>query len=79
MFIIVFIGIDEFGDFGFGIFKMKFLNGVLIWWYGGIIFGFLIFVGGIFGGKYILVVNLNSFKVDIFDFFKNILFVEFSK
>lgn len=60
MFIIVFIEGKGVGDvYGFGIYEIKFLNGVLVWGYGGGIFGFIIFVGGVIGGKYILVISFN--------------------
>ncbi|EJR57446.1 hypothetical protein IIO_04973 [Bacillus cereus VD115] len=72
-------GIDELGDSGLGIFKMKLSNGVSIWGHGGSIPGFLTFAGGTLGGKHTLAVNLNSLKADSPDPFKNILLAEFSK
>lgn len=78
MFIIVFINREGIG-YGFGIFEIKFLNGVLVWGYRGVVLGFFIFVGGIFGGKYIFVINLNSLNFNNLEVFKNILFVEFRK
>ncbi|MFV5173708.1 serine hydrolase domain-containing protein [Bacillus cereus] len=72
-------GVDELGDSGLGIFKMKLSNGELIWGHGGTIPGFLTFAGGTLGGKHTLAVNLNSLKADTPDPFKNILLAEFSK
>ncbi|KMN66414.1 D-alanyl-D-alanine carboxypeptidase [Bacillus cereus] len=72
-------GVDELGDSGLGIFKMKLSNGESIWGHGGTIPGFLTFAGGTLGGKHILAVNLNSLKADTPDPFKNILLAEFSK
>ncbi|MDA2626358.1 serine hydrolase [Bacillus cereus] len=72
-------GVDELGDSGLGIFKMKLSNGESIWGHGGTIPGFLTFAGGTLGGKHTLVVNLNSLKADTSDPFKNILLAEFSK
>lgn len=72
-------GVDELGDSGLGIFKMKLSNGESIWGHGGTIPGFLTFAGGTLGGKHTLAVNLNSLKADTPDPFKNILFAEFSK
>ncbi|PFB26168.1 serine hydrolase domain-containing protein [Bacillus cereus] len=72
-------GIDELGDSGLGIFKMKLSNGISIWGHGGTIPGFLTFAGGTLGGKHTLAVNLNSLKADSPDPFKNILLAEFSK
>ncbi|MED3202183.1 serine hydrolase domain-containing protein [Bacillus toyonensis] len=72
-------GIDELGDSGLGIFKMKLSNGVSIWGHGGTIPGFLTFAGGTLGGKHTLAVNLNSLKADSPDPFKNILLAEFDK
>ncbi|MHA7105823.1 serine hydrolase domain-containing protein [Bacillus sp. C-3-6] len=72
-------GVDELGDSGLGIFKMKLSNGESIWGHGGTIPGFLTFAGGTLGGKHTLAVNLNSLKADTPDPFKNILLAEFSK
>ena len=72
-------GVDELGDSGLGIFKMKLSNGESIWGHGGTIPGFLTFAGGTLGGKHTLAVNLNSIKADSPDPFKNILLAEFSK
>ncbi|MGH1286284.1 serine hydrolase domain-containing protein [Bacillus toyonensis] len=72
-------GIDELGDSGLGIFKMKLSNGVSIWGHGGSIPGFLTFAGGTLGGKHTLAINLNSLKADSPAPFKNILLAEFSK
>ncbi|PFD06895.1 serine hydrolase domain-containing protein [Bacillus cereus] len=72
-------GVDELGDSGLGIFKMKLSNGESIWGHGGTIPSFLTFAGGTLGGKHTLVVNLNSLKADTSDPFKNILLAEFSK
>ena len=72
-------GVDELGDSGLGIFKMKLSNSESIWGHGGTIPGFLTFAGGTLGGKHTLAVNLNSLKADTPDPFKNILLAEFSK
>ncbi|MFB6431303.1 serine hydrolase domain-containing protein [Bacillus thuringiensis] len=72
-------GVDELGDSGLGIFKMKLSNGESIWGHGGTIPGFLTFAGGTLGGKHTLAINLNSLKADTPDPFKNILLAEFSK
>ncbi|EOO28575.1 D-alanyl-D-alanine carboxypeptidase [Bacillus cereus BAG1X2-3] len=72
-------GVDELGDSGLGIFKMKLSNGESIWGHGGTIPGFLTFAGGTLGGKHTLAVNLNSLKADTPHPFKNILLAEFSK
>ncbi|WP_265939566.1 serine hydrolase domain-containing protein [Bacillus thuringiensis] len=72
-------GVDELGDSGLGIFKMKLSNGESIWGHGGTIPGFLTFAGGTLGGKHTLAVNLNSLKADTPDPFNNILLAEFSK
>ncbi|KMP95644.1 serine hydrolase domain-containing protein [Bacillus cereus] len=72
-------GVDELGDSGLGIFKMKLSNGESIWGHGGTFPGFLTFAGGTLGGKHTLAVNLNSLKADSPHPFKNILLAEFSK
>ncbi|MCQ6333895.1 MULTISPECIES: serine hydrolase domain-containing protein [Bacillus cereus group] len=72
-------GVDELGDSGLGIFKMKLSNGESIWGHGGTIPGFLTFAGGTLGGKHTLAVNLNSLIADSPPPFKNILLAEFSK
>ncbi|MGF1437980.1 serine hydrolase domain-containing protein [Bacillus thuringiensis] len=72
-------GVDELGDSGLGIFKMKLANGESIWGHGGTIPGFLTFAGGTLGGKHTLAVNLNSLIADSPHPFKNILLAEFSK
>ncbi|MDP1512361.1 serine hydrolase domain-containing protein [Paenibacillus sp. CMAA1739] len=65
--------------YGLGIFETKLPNGVSIWGHKGRVLGFTTFAGGTLGGKHTLVVNLNSFKADSPDPFKNILLAEFSK
>ncbi|MGE7714805.1 alkaline D-peptidase. Serine peptidase. MEROPS family S12 [Priestia megaterium] len=65
--------------YGLGIYETKLPNGVSIWGHRGIVLGFTTFAGGTLGGKHTLAVNLNSFKADSPDPFKNILLAEFSK
>lgn len=65
--------------YGLGIYETKLPNGVSIWGHRGIVLGFTTFAGGTLGGKHTLAVNLNSFKADSPDPFKNILLTEFSK
>ncbi|KQU21632.1 serine hydrolase domain-containing protein [Priestia megaterium] len=66
-------------EYGLGIYETKLPNGVSIWGHRGIVLGFTTFAGGTLGGKHTLAVNLNSFKADSPDPFKNILLAEFSK